>query len=525
MGLFNNWPYVDEHKLNLDWICRTLNKAVDDLSGLDISFVELKDYVEDYFKNLNISEEVNNKLDELVADGTLERLIGQYVDSYIAETDAKIEDIIIDIQGLRNWLNFNVGDSNRILPTSITNGSVGNPLNPDCVSTEKIPVSYGDNIGVIVHRPNTEGFYYVFGSGMFDGNANPINSTYIDYSLDNTKSNRINTQTNCKAIAFCITESNGVVYNQLRTSDFADGDVEIIITPTNVKKPDVSESNITPLNQVGSQYYITSDMPTIKVMTYNVSQFKCDSSYYIDNQKIRNFRDMLAREWPDFLGTQENTDKIDSAGTKSAGSYIFEAVFQEWYAGNGYNENRVYSHYAHIPGEGGLLDYRNLHSWSRTIRYDNYLIGEKKVLICSTHAAISDSVHDSRSPESIAERLVEYTDMLNWCNGDIDMLDKLSNQRVYAPEHDYAIILMDANCITTEDRNNLIDLCAAKNFQLCNGGKYGWLNTCTDPLGIYPLDQILVSGDVIIKSVKTLMDQYGELHSDHVPLVAELVLR
>lgn len=39
---------------------------------------ELKEYVEHYFDNLDVQEEINNKLDELVADGTLETLIGNY---------------------------------------------------------------------------------------------------------------------------------------------------------------------------------------------------------------------------------------------------------------------------------------------------------------------------------------------------------------------------------------------------------------------------------------------------------------
>ena len=38
-------------------------------------FVELKDFVDTYFENLDVQEEINNKLDEMLGDGTLETLL------------------------------------------------------------------------------------------------------------------------------------------------------------------------------------------------------------------------------------------------------------------------------------------------------------------------------------------------------------------------------------------------------------------------------------------------------------------
>ena len=41
-------------------------------------FVELKDFVDSYFENLDVQEEINNKLDAMVEDGTLADIIDQY---------------------------------------------------------------------------------------------------------------------------------------------------------------------------------------------------------------------------------------------------------------------------------------------------------------------------------------------------------------------------------------------------------------------------------------------------------------
>lgn len=46
-------------------------------------FVELKDYVDTYFENLDVQEEINNKLDEMTEDGTLAEIIGEYLFSKV----------------------------------------------------------------------------------------------------------------------------------------------------------------------------------------------------------------------------------------------------------------------------------------------------------------------------------------------------------------------------------------------------------------------------------------------------------
>ena len=54
---------------------------------------DMQEYMDHYFDNLDVQEEINNKLDSLVADGTLTRLIGNYVQPYIDVQNARISDI------------------------------------------------------------------------------------------------------------------------------------------------------------------------------------------------------------------------------------------------------------------------------------------------------------------------------------------------------------------------------------------------------------------------------------------------
>lgn len=46
-------------------------------------FNELHDYVHDYFDNLDVQEEINNKLDEMAEVGTLQEIITEYLDNYL----------------------------------------------------------------------------------------------------------------------------------------------------------------------------------------------------------------------------------------------------------------------------------------------------------------------------------------------------------------------------------------------------------------------------------------------------------
>lgn len=60
-------------------IIPTVNNNAEVVKELQDLFVELRKFVDEYFDNLDVQEEINNKLDEMVADGTFGRLLGGYI--------------------------------------------------------------------------------------------------------------------------------------------------------------------------------------------------------------------------------------------------------------------------------------------------------------------------------------------------------------------------------------------------------------------------------------------------------------
>ena len=60
-------------------ILPTLNNNADAIIKLQNLYIELHDYVEHYFDNLDVQEEINNKLDEMAESGQLTDIIAQYL--------------------------------------------------------------------------------------------------------------------------------------------------------------------------------------------------------------------------------------------------------------------------------------------------------------------------------------------------------------------------------------------------------------------------------------------------------------
>ena len=58
-----------------------------------LKFDELKLFVDNYFDNLDVQEEINNKLDEMAEDGTLQEIIGEYLNTQVTWTFDTVADM------------------------------------------------------------------------------------------------------------------------------------------------------------------------------------------------------------------------------------------------------------------------------------------------------------------------------------------------------------------------------------------------------------------------------------------------
>lgn len=82
MSMENLGPYSNFHELNQDWLLNEFNKVLEqwkamqkNFDSLQDAFNDLKSYVQDYFKNLDVQDEINNKLNDMLNDGTLSNIL------------------------------------------------------------------------------------------------------------------------------------------------------------------------------------------------------------------------------------------------------------------------------------------------------------------------------------------------------------------------------------------------------------------------------------------------------------------
>lgn len=102
------YPYTDFHELNLDWFLAEFKKLVEEwntlsddnatfkhdmelaFSNLDSTVQTFTNFVTNYFDNLDVQQEVNNKLNEMAADGTLTDLLQPIFDEFMSDTTTKL---------------------------------------------------------------------------------------------------------------------------------------------------------------------------------------------------------------------------------------------------------------------------------------------------------------------------------------------------------------------------------------------------------------------------------------------------
>lgn len=116
--VLQNFPFIEadfDAVTNYQLLCKVveyLNKLIDNnntqndnIKQLEQNFIMLYNYVKNYFDNLDVQEEINKKLDEMAADGSLSKLIQPLFDEYKTTIDSEVNTQNGKINVLENRMN------------------------------------------------------------------------------------------------------------------------------------------------------------------------------------------------------------------------------------------------------------------------------------------------------------------------------------------------------------------------------------------------------------------------------------
>ena len=91
MGIFQQFPYSNFHEFNLDEIIKIMRQMQDEWAATKNEWASYKDFIDNYFENLDVSEEVLEAMRVFASDGTLNTILDPTI---ITETAAWLADHI-----------------------------------------------------------------------------------------------------------------------------------------------------------------------------------------------------------------------------------------------------------------------------------------------------------------------------------------------------------------------------------------------------------------------------------------------
>lgn len=79
-----------------------VNNNAEAVEELQQMVVQMKQFMDNYFDNLDVQQEIDNKLDEMYANGQLDLLFSKYVNDYVEATNTRLNEIETEVQSLND---------------------------------------------------------------------------------------------------------------------------------------------------------------------------------------------------------------------------------------------------------------------------------------------------------------------------------------------------------------------------------------------------------------------------------------
>ena len=102
----------------LNKVIENSNNVTENTTNLYNAFVELENFVNDYFDNLDVQDEINNKIDDMVTSGKFSEIVGKYIDPYFDEFNNRLDMQDIKINAVENGSPLVASSTSQMTNTS-----------------------------------------------------------------------------------------------------------------------------------------------------------------------------------------------------------------------------------------------------------------------------------------------------------------------------------------------------------------------------------------------------------------------
>lgn len=103
-----NWQLFCKLGEEINKVIEKVNLCGEQVEALTNAFNNLQNYINNYFDNLNVQDEINNKLNEMAQSGELDQIVGKYI---TRDIQPQIDNIKNEIAEIKNREIIIVGDS------------------------------------------------------------------------------------------------------------------------------------------------------------------------------------------------------------------------------------------------------------------------------------------------------------------------------------------------------------------------------------------------------------------------------
>lgn len=289
IDVINNNATVTEHYIEMDEETRQL-------------FIELKSYVDNYFDNLDVQEEINNKLDEMAEAGTLQEIITSYIQSNVTWTfdtvaDMKAATNLVDGSYARTLGFHTVNDGGGAL-YRITNTGTANEM--DVIAVDSLYANLVAELPVCVNKLGAYG----------DNTHNDYD--VINYALSTYKSISLLRETYLIASTLTIASSNNEIIGDYPAKLHYTGNNQAILINSGDNNL-ISGLNILGNNSnTGIEFATTTGKADSKVENCRIESVATGiKTQYLWDCVFKNVR-VINSNTPFILGNQTNATAFNS---------------------------------------------------------------------------------------------------------------------------------------------------------------------------------------------------------------------